>query len=64
MQSYLRIRSKMIIERNGYKRARWQNLWSMEIDDFLNVAIQNITILIKQPKEKMLKSNAQVGQII
>jgi len=54
----------MIIERNGYKRARWQNLWSMEIDDFLNVAIQNITILIKQPKEKMLKSNAQVGQII
>ena len=49
--------------RYGYKRARWRNLWRMEIQDFLIAAVQNITILIKQSKKKMSKSNAQVGQI-
>lgn len=49
-------------KRYGYKRARWRNLWRMEIQDFLIAAVQNITILIKQPKKRMSKSNAQ-GQI-
>ena len=50
--------------RYGYKRARWRNLWRMEIQDFLIAAVQNITILIKQPKDKMSKSNVQVGQVL
>ena len=50
--------------RYGYKRARWRNLWRMQIQDFLIAAVQNITILIKQPKEKMSKSNVQVGQVL
>jgi len=45
--------------RYGYKRARWRNLWRMQIQDFLIAAVQNITILIKQPKARMSKSNVQ-----
>ena len=46
-------------KRYGYKRARWRRLWRMEIQDFLVAAIQNITVLVKQPKNKMSKSNVQ-----
>jgi hypothetical protein len=35
----------------------------MEIQDFLIAAIQNITVLITQPKDRMSKSNAQIEQI-
>jgi len=45
--------------RYGYKRARWRGLWRMEIQDFLIAAIQNITILIKQPKNRMSKIGVQ-----
>ena len=45
--------------RYGFKRAKWRRLWRMEIQDFLVAAIQNITILIKQPKDRMSKSNIQ-----
>jgi transposase len=45
--------------RYGFKRAKWRRLWRMEIQDFLIAAIQNITILIKQPKDRMSKSNIQ-----
>ena len=48
--------------RYGYKRARWRNLWRMQIQDFLVAAVQNITILIKQPTEKMSKSNVEAKQ--
>jgi hypothetical protein len=41
----------------GYKRARWRNLWRMEIQDYLIAAIQNIKVLINQPKDKMSKSD-------
>lgn len=50
--------------RYGYKRARWRSLWRMEIQDFLIAAVQNITILIKQPKNDMSKSNAQSEQVM
>ena len=49
--------------RYGYKRARWRRLWRMEIQDFLIAAIQNITILIRQPIGRMSKSNVQTGEI-
>lgn len=44
--------------RYGYKRARWRTLWRMEIQDFLIATIQNIKVLINQPKGRMSKSNA------
>jgi transposase len=45
--------------RYGFKRARWRNLWRMEIQDYLIAAIQNIKVLINQPKDRMSKSNAE-----
>ena len=45
--------------RYGYKRARWRTLWRMEIQDFLIAAIQNIKVLINQPKGRMSKSNVK-----
>jgi len=45
--------------RYGFKRARWRSLWRMEIQDYLIAAIQNITVLINQPINKMSKSNVQ-----
>lgn len=45
--------------RYGFKRARWRNLWRMEIQDYLIAAIQNIKILIDQPRPRMSKSNAE-----
>jgi transposase len=50
--------------RYGYKRARWRRLWRMQIQDFLIAATQNITVLITHSKEKISKSNAQIGRII
>jgi transposase len=51
-------------KRYGYKRARWRNLWRMEIQDFLIAAVQNISILIRQPKKRMSKSNVQLEQVM
>ncbi|MBN2897322.1 MAG: IS1182 family transposase, partial [Clostridia bacterium] len=45
--------------RYGFKRAKWRRLWRMEIQDFLIAAIQNITILIRQPKNRMSKSSVK-----
>ncbi len=50
--------------RYGYKRARWRRLWRVEIQDFLIAAAQNIMVLIQESKDRISKSNAQVGQII
>lgn len=43
--------------RYGFKRARWRKLWRMEIQDSLVAAIQNIKVLINQPKPRMSKSD-------
>jgi transposase len=43
--------------RYGFKRERWRNLWRMEIQDYLIAAIQNISVLINQPKTKLSKSD-------
>ena len=50
--------------RYRFKRAKWRRLWCMEIQDFLIAAIQNITILIKQPKGRLSKSNVQTVERI
>jgi transposase len=49
--------------RYGYKRARWRRLWRMQIQDLLIAAIQNITVLIAQPKNRISKSNVQIEKI-
>jgi len=49
--------------RYGYKRARWRSLWRMEIQDFLIAAVQNITILIRQPKHRMSKKNVRTEEV-
>jgi len=49
--------------RYGYKRARWRNLWRMEIQDFLIAAVQNIAILMRQSTGKMSKSNVRTGEM-
>ena len=62
-RQHLSERSYARSDRYGYKRARWRRLWRMEIQDFLIATIQNITVLIAQPKDRMSKSNAQIEQI-
>ena len=47
--------------RYGFKRARWRNLWRMEIQDYMIAAIQNIMVLVNRPTNKMSKSNVQEG---
>jgi len=47
--------------RYGFKRARWRNLWRMQIQDYLIATIQNIVALVDQPKVRMSKSNVQNG---
>jgi len=49
--------------RYGFKRARWRRLWRMEIQDFLIAAVQNISILIKQPKDIVSKTNVRTEQV-
>ena len=48
--------------RYGYNRARWRRLWRMEIQDCLIATIQNIKVLINQPKDRMSKSNVEECQ--
>ncbi len=48
--------------RYGFKRARWRSLWRMEIQDYIVAAIENIMILIAQPKKQISKSNVQTEQ--
>jgi len=51
-------------KRYGYKRARWRRLWRMEIQDFLIAAIQNIIVLVSQPKHRISKSNVQAKGVV
>lgn len=62
-RQHLSERSFARSKRYGYKRARWRRLWRMEIQDFLIAAIQNITVLIDQPKDRITKDNAQVVEL-
>jgi hypothetical protein len=63
---HLSERSFATSKRYGYKRARWRRLWRMVIQDFFIAAIQNITVLIAQPKHRIhriSKSNVQIDKI-
>ena len=63
-RQHLSERSFARSKRYGFKRARWRRLWRMQIQDFLIAAIQNILVLITQPKERLSKSNTQRGHSI
>jgi transposase len=58
-RQHLSERSFAQSSRYGYKRARWRTLWRMEIQDYLIAVIQNIKVLINQPKDRMSKSNVE-----
>ena len=62
-RQHLSERSFANSKRYGYKRARWRRLWRIQIQDFLIAAIQNITVLIAQPKHRISKSNVQIDKI-
>ncbi|MGA3086558.1 MAG: IS1182 family transposase [Thermodesulfobacteriota bacterium] len=38
--------------RYGFKRARWRNIWRVQIQEYLTASIQNILILIHHVKER------------
>jgi len=61
-RQHLSERSFARAKRYGYQRARWRRLWRMEIQDFLIAAIQNITVLIAQPKKSMSKIDVKREQ--
>jgi len=62
-RQHLSERSFAQATRYGFKRARWRGHWRMEIQDFLIAAIQNISILIRQPKRRMSKSNVKAEKV-
>lgn len=63
-RKHLSERSFARSKRYGYQRARWRGLWRMEIQDFLIAAIQNIIVLVSQPKHRVSKSNVQTNGTI
>jgi transposase len=63
-RKHLSERSFARSKRYGYKRARWRRLWRMQIQDFLIASVQNIIVLVNQPRERMSKINEQIVQKI
>ena len=51
IRQHLMERSFARAVRFGFKRARWRNLWRVEIQEYLTAAIQNILTLIRYVKE-------------
>lgn len=52
-RQHLSERSFAQATRFGYKRARWRQLWRVQIQDYLIAAIQNIQILVKERKGRI-----------
>ena len=52
MRQHLMERSFAQATRYGFKRARWRNLWRVQIQEYLTASIQNILILIRHVKEQ------------
>ena len=51
-RQYLMERTFARATRYGFKRARWRNLWRVQIQEYLTASIQNILILIRHVKEQ------------
>jgi predicted XRE-type DNA-binding protein len=52
LRQHLMERSFAQATRYGFKRARWRNLWRVQIQEYLTASIQNILILIRHVKEQ------------
>jgi transposase len=52
LRQHLMERSFAQATRYGFKRARWRNLWRVQIQEYLTASIQNILILIRRVKEQ------------
>ena len=52
IRQHLMERSFAQATRYGFKRARWRNLWRVQIQEYLTAAIQNIMILVRYVKEQ------------
>ena len=52
LRQHLMERSFAQATRYGFKRARWRNLWRVQIQEYLTASIQNILILIHHVKEQ------------
>ena len=68
MRKHLMERSFARSKRYGCDRARWRELWRMQIQDYLICAIQNIQVLIReagQPRKwAAAKASAVKGSFI
>jgi transposase len=76
IRQHLMERSFAQATRYGFKRARWRNLWRVQIQEYLTAAIQNVLILvrnikeqrpagaIKQPAGERIRSNAEIRLIL
>jgi len=54
MRQHLSERSFAQSHRYGYKRARWRELWRVQIQDYLIAAVQNIQILMDHLKGRAI----------
>jgi hypothetical protein len=52
LRQHLMERSFARATRYGFKRARWRNLWRVQIQEYLTASIPNILILISHVKEQ------------
>ncbi len=52
MRQHLLERSFAQATRYGFKRARWINLWRVQIQEYLTDSLQNILLLIHHVKEQ------------
>lgn len=50
-RQHLMERSFARATRYGYKRARWRNLWRVEIQEYLTAAVQNMMVFLRHVKE-------------
>jgi transposase len=51
IRQHLMERSFARATRYGYKRARWRNLWRVEIQEYLTAAVQNMMVFLRHVKE-------------
>jgi transposase len=52
LRQHLMERSFAQATRYGFKRARWRNLWRVQIQEYLTASLQNILIFIRHVKEQ------------
>lgn len=62
MRQHLSERSFAQSHRYGYKRARWRELWRVQIQDYLIAAVQNVQILMDHLKGRAISVAIRVRE--